>query len=545
MPIYRHSVYGLTTLLVLGAALLIHHIWGHGGHFGFDDMHYARLAKQFADGLFRTTADHYTYRWGMVVPHGVMYALFGVGDHTSAIIPLLATLLTLWCIWLLTDSLSVPARAWAMAFTAFSEWVFFYSNKLMPDVLVMTCVTAAAAVYYQHRFIWKGAKPVWAAWCTVCVLFLGFLCKETVVLTMPVFASLLLTDLQRGRLSRFWLYAAGFGVLMTAVYLMYCAWALGHPLSRFHAISANSYFNPCSYDQLPLENTLRRIGYELWAVFLSTGLLMGLVFIVPALWQKRGAVSTERSAEQRFLLFMGVGMLLASNFMSTSPKAYVPLCLDIRHYLFAVPFVAAAAAVGAVEWLNGKTSLRTYWPVVVAVAILYLSWRWYAEGLYVYAVLTAVLLFCTAFRQRMPQGYIWWILLLPLLVKPVLVMRNALQSNYSVQKHMVYRHLTANTPARTLIISNPVECNIDEYLMEFDTSRVHFVSFKNLKPKAVAQSDTAVLILNGTTAWMSNMDWEDMPGWVQQPDSSRVLLEQQGGIEWYGLNKADLMRRLQ
>jgi hypothetical protein len=36
-----------------------------------------------------------------------------------------------------------------------------------------------------------------------------------------------------------------------------------------------------------------------------------------------------------------------------------------------------------------------------------------------------------------------------------------------------------------------------------------------------------------------------MPGWVQQPDSSRVLLEQQGGIEWYGLNKADLMRRLQ
>jgi hypothetical protein len=133
----------------------------------------------------------------------------------------------------------------------------------------------------------------------------------------------------------------------------------------------------------------------------------------------------------------------------------------------------------------------------------------------------------------------------PSLGKPVLVMRNALQSNYSVQKHMVYRHLTANTPARTLIISNPVECNIDEYLMEFDTSRVHFVSFKNLKPKAVAQSDTAVLILNGTTAWMSNMDWEDMPGWVQQPDSSRVLLEQQGGIEWYGLNKADLMRRLQ
>jgi hypothetical protein len=110
---------------------------------------------------------------------------------------------------------------------------------------------------------------------------------------------------------------------------------------------------------------------------------------------------------------------------------------------------------------------------------------------------------------------------------------------------MVYRHLTANTPARTLIISNPVECNIDEYLLEFDTSRVRFVSFKTLKPEAVAQSDTVVLILNGLTAWMSNMGWEDMPEWVQRLDSTRVLLEQRGGIEWYGLNKTDLMRRLQ
>ncbi|MFZ4634900.1 MAG: glycosyltransferase family 39 protein [Saprospiraceae bacterium] len=545
MRIFRDSVFGLTALFVLGAALLIHHIWGHGGHFGFDDMHYARLAKQFADGVFRTAADHYTYRWGMVVPHGFVYALFGVGDHASAIVPIAATLLTLWCIWLLTDSLPAPARAWAMAFTAFSEWVFFYSDKLMPDVLVMACVAIAATVYALHRFGRGFAQPVWAALSFTGALFAGFLCKETVFLVAPVFACLLMVDVWNKRLTRFWLFAAGFGVLTTAVYLVYCAWAFGHPLSRFQAISANSYFNPCSYDQLPLENTLRRIGYELWTVFLSTGVLVGLVFIVPALMPRRDSLLTERTDEQRFLLFMGVGMLLVSNFMSTSPKAYVPLCLDIRHYLFAVPFVGAAAAVGAVEWLKGQTSLRAYWPVVVAIAMLYLSWRWYAEGLYVYAVLTAVLLFCTAFRQRMPQGYIWWILLLPLLVKPVLVMRNALQSNYSVQKDMVYRHLTANTPAKTLIISNPVECNIDEYLLEFDTSRVRFVSFKTLKPEAVAQSDTVVLILNGLTAWMSNMGWEDMPEWVQRPDSTRVLLEQRGGIEWYGLNKADLMRRLQ
>jgi len=545
MPIYRHSVYGLTTLLVLGAALLVHHFWGHGGHFGFDDMHYARLANQFANGIFRTTAGHYTYRWGMVVPHGVMYALFGVGDHTSAIVPLLATLLTLGCIWLLTDSLPVPARAWAMAFTAFSEWVFFYSNKLMPDVLVMTCVTVAAAVYYQHRFVWNGTKPVWAAWCTAGALFLGFLCKETVVLTMPVFAALLLADLWRGRLTRFWLFAAGFGVLMTAVYLWYCAWAFGHPLSRFHAISANSYFNPCSYDQLPLENTLRRIGYELWAVFLSTGVLTGLVFMVPALWRQRETASGERTAEQRFLLFIGVGMLLASNFMTTSPKAYVPLCLDIRHYLFAIPFVGMSAAVGASEWLKEKTMWRTYWPVVLAVVLLYVSWRRYPEGLYAFAVLTAVLLCCAVLRHRLAQGYLWWMLLLPLLVKPVWVMHNAQQSNYTVQKDMVYRYLTTYPSHKMLVISNPVECNIDEYLLGFDAARVRFVSFKELTPDAVVQSDTAVLILNGMTAWMSNLDWEDMPGWVQQPDSSRVMLDQRSGIEWYGLNKADLMRRLQ
>jgi hypothetical protein len=30
--------------------------------------------------------------------------------------------------------------------------------------------------------------------------------------------------------------------------------------------------NPCSYDQLPIENTLRRVGYELVEAFVRSGM---------------------------------------------------------------------------------------------------------------------------------------------------------------------------------------------------------------------------------------------------------------------------------
>lgn len=526
--------YGFLSLLVFFVALLGHHFWRHGGHFGFDDMHYARLAKWFADGLFQTTGDHYTFRWGMIIPHGLVYKLMGVGDHSSAVVPLGATMLTLLCVWKLTDALPVPARIWAMAFTAFSEWVFFYSDKLMPDVLVMACLSVAFTIDYRYRF-GRGFHRPWQAAAGVSVALAGaFLCKETVVLVLPIWAYLLLRDLFRRQHQPYWRWTLAIGTGLLGAYLAWCWLALGHPLARLQAIAANSYFSPCSYDQLPLENTLRRIGYELWAIFLSTGVLLGLVAILPALGQRKN------TGPQRHLLGLGVSMLLLSNFMSTSPTAYVPLCLDIRHYLFAVPFVGAAAAVGFTQWLAQPQYRAGRWRWMMALTTIAagISWVYQPDGTYVYASLWLVLLLSSQLKS---DRLIWALLLLPLLIKPVHVMQKAFKSSYEEQKALVLEQLKAHPVKNTLVISNPVECNIGAYLLEFDSTAVQFMPFNALDSLKIAQVDSLVLIMNGLTVWMSNMGWEDYPRWVREPDSSRHLIQKSEDIEWYGLRKSTVV----
>ena len=162
-------------LLLAAILLLLHHFAGHGGHFGFDDMVYARLAHQLAEGSFALTSDHYTYRWGLFFPIGLCYKYFGVSDFSSAVWPLGTTFLSLVLVWKMSAKMAWPARIFALFFTLLSEWIFFYSNKLMPDVPVMAFLTLAFYGYYQSRFgNWTGTR---AGLVTATGMLLGFLCK--------------------------------------------------------------------------------------------------------------------------------------------------------------------------------------------------------------------------------------------------------------------------------------------------------------------------------------------------------------------------------
>lgn len=133
-----------------------------------------------------------------------------------------------------------------------------------------------------------------------------------------------------------------------------------------------------------------------------------------------------------------------------------------------------------------------------------------------------------------------------LLWKPVRVMREAQNSNYSEQKQFVREQFHPEmAPRNLMVITNVVEKNIDEYLLGFDTTGVRFLSFKQVTPENIAPADSITLIINGTTAYLSGMDWEAMPFWVKQPDPSRRLVAHTQHIELFGLSKRDLLRRLE
>jgi len=107
-------------LLFFGIALF-HHFWAYFGHFGIDDIHYARLGKRFADGTFSINDDHYTYRWGIIFSVGIAYKLFGISDHSSAL-PALASLLLIQILILriLRDK-SLLEKGIALAFCTLSN----------------------------------------------------------------------------------------------------------------------------------------------------------------------------------------------------------------------------------------------------------------------------------------------------------------------------------------------------------------------------------------------------------------------------------------
>ena len=542
--IFRFQIYilrfqvnpGLAGLLTILLLLLLYHFGAHGGHFGFDDMHYARLSALFAEGRFQTTMDHYTFRWGMVIPHGIMYFLFGVGDGSSAIVPVIATLLTLWCVFQLTGSLTTGARLWAMGLTGLSEWVLFYANKLMPDTLVMATLTGAITVLFLHRFGKGFSNPVYAALGVSLNLFIGFLCKETILLTGPLFLYLLVVDLIRKSHRSFWLnflmISAGFAL----AYFTVCWTWFGDPFVRFAAIKANSYFNPCSYDQLPLEHTLLRVGYQLWKLFLENGVLAGVLFILPALIGVKAREFFLAKSERGFLLGSAIALLLLCNFMSTSPTAYIPLCLDIRHYLFVIPMVAAAAAVGAGKvfregsWISGSI------PALLGLCTYLWLWGQNPGSAWLYGGLGLVAGMYTVGRHylsELPEWVFWALLSIPLFVKPVDVFNKGQDAHYFNQRKLVKKYLQPPPSGKTMVISSAVECNIDAYLTGFDSSSVVFVPFKALDDISFDDAENKFLIMNGMNAWYSGLDWDDYPEWVKYPDSTLVRLDSLDGVEWY------------
>lgn len=59
--------------LLLLAFLMVYHLWGYLGHFGYDDMYYARFVNDLAQGKLVLGIDHFAYRWGIVAPVALVF----------------------------------------------------------------------------------------------------------------------------------------------------------------------------------------------------------------------------------------------------------------------------------------------------------------------------------------------------------------------------------------------------------------------------------------------------------------------------------------
>ena len=146
--------------LVLSILIMVlFHLFGYSGHFGFDDMHYAYLANELKNGNFYLQ-DHFSYRLGTLLFTWLTYCLFGINDFASSLPSMTYSAICLYLVYQMLKKQSNLILCFGLLLTISSEWFLFYSDKLMPDFAVTFAFVGAFYAVYRQYFVNSNLKPV-------------------------------------------------------------------------------------------------------------------------------------------------------------------------------------------------------------------------------------------------------------------------------------------------------------------------------------------------------------------------------------------------
>ncbi|WMX12859.1 hypothetical protein [Aureispira sp. CCB-E] len=546
----------LYTFLGIIAFLFVHHYGGYFGHYGFDDiMGYGYYGKKWADGqLFFLNEDFFSYRWGFISLTGFFYALFGVNDTVSAIPASLVLLLTVLLIFKVLQKEVRLVGVIAALIYVLDNWTMYYSDKIMPDTSVALATFAAFALIWHHHFK-QQTTPFKHALILSLVLIWAYITKQSVLLLFPVFFILLLIDVVLKRHYKFWLYTAFCCTAMGILYLFVIYLLTGDPLARFHAVEAGlddnlgegRSFAFCNYAIQPWGVLLHRIGYEMIEKFLRTGMMISLMLALPAIFSHRFRDFITFKNEQSYWALILVLSLLSSNFMTTSYKAYLPICPDIRHFLFLVPIAAVVAAPALYHFAQKKE--RKFAFLIVSILVFLLAkykaignFEWAYLGIMVLVLLRIIL----PNRTIIVSGFLLGmgtVALMPIISS----MQTANKHSYVEQRAVIYAYLK-DKKEPTIVLTNVIQKHMGQYLLEYnEEGPVQFYDYSDLPELTFSPEKTVYVLVNGATRYMSNFSYDDLPRCIKDcyekkhPASIEIIYESPE-VALYQLKDPNLLR---
>lgn len=512
-PLYPYLILSAFILF-----LIAHHLWAFFGHYGYDDLHYAQLAQNLVQGQFNP-GDHYSYRFAILLPTALAYAVLGVSDGASALPPLFCSALILWLVFRALRQESPGVVALGLGLTACSDWLLFYSDKLMPDVYVAFALMLAVFMVDQYRYQSEQRQPRWYALAFVLALGLGWMAKETIVLSLPMLLYWLVLDVWKRQHLRFWGYTILFGVLFLVLYFGLIGLWTGDVWARLNAIADNSYLNACSYDQQPMEVLLQRLYYDFFALAGTELLLFNLVFVLAYVFQK-GVLKVFALADSTsFYASSAILLFLASNFMSISLKNYVPMCVDARHYLFLIPVAAVPAARMLGEFLaQKKPALLLAVGLLLASVFVYSINKQLFNKPYLLALILVGLYYFLPFSNPLAKVLFTLLLLGILLIGPIGQWQYAHKVAYRSQKAITHQFfIDKNEPA--YILTDVVQKRLGDYYNGFAAKApAQFLSFNQFSFDTL-DGRKKYLYLNWHTQYLSGVGAGDLPDYVRNLDT--------------------------
>ncbi len=501
----------LVLLFFIGFIFLFHH-YGYIGHYGFDDMQYAELAKKILNESVNFE-DHFTFRFTIILLTSLSYFIFGVNDFASSLPSILISSSILYMVYRVVKKDSMIILLVALGLTTFCSWFLSYTDKLMPDIYLAASVMFSFYIFHRYRFVKNGNTPLLYGVLFSFSLLLGFCSKGTIVLIIPWLIYLLVSDIKENKDWSFWLSAALSGLGLLALYFIFIYSLTGDAGQRFDSIASNSYLNRCSYDQQSIKILFKRLFLELPKLFMKEGMITAYLFVIPIFISNLFQRKDKLNFEQSYIINTSIVLLLVSNFMSISATSYVPMCLDPRHFLFFIPIAAIAASHSIPKLLKSRLSFILF----VVVSVIVIVFMLFENSDNYWKLYLPIMILITLFKLLKVQHFNTFLTLLLLLTSfyPIYeLFQYSKNLGYKQQRDLIYKEvLTIKEPS--YVISNKVQTRIGRYYQEFNPNHpVKFLSYNSFNTDTL--KDLPIYLLeNDHTRNLMQLEKNELPFYVR------------------------------
>ena len=325
-----------------------------------DDLTYSRFAQAIADGRYVLESHYYAIRFGVILPVGLSYALFGVNEWSTIAVPLVASSLAVVIIALCgTRLFGVRAGLIAALLLATFPVQLYHATILVPESIA-ECYAMLAMLAY----VWKRDKPTMALGALAGALVgVAYLTKEPTLFIAP---ALLLDAALRRQWRLVAAVALGLGTVIAAEHVYYLTMS-GDLLFRPHAMSLHNNYVTGGRGQL--DDTRVGLDFRLFHEYPRMMLLPNIEFGVHsliALALSVIALIRFRKDQRAYLLVLWAAVpWLYLNFGTSSFSHYIPIPVSARYISIVYPPLFLLSG-----WLLVDFMSKTVWAPRLATTVL-------------------------------------------------------------------------------------------------------------------------------------------------------------------------------
>jgi len=328
-----------TLAAILAGGALAVRLWCFTGLIASDDVVYAHFAHALATGRYSLEASHLALRFGLLLPVAASYALLGISEATTALVPLLASVASAVLLFFIARrQFGLAAGVIAAVLLASFPLSIRYGSILVPETVAEFYILAAVCLYLRAC---ESGRPATA---TAAGVMLG-----VAYLTGELAFFVALAVLMEAAWQRRWrlVFAMAFGsfVVVLGEHLYYW-FAAGDPLFRLHAMAAhNQRPTAMAFREHPAWRFFRALPHLMLIPSSGFGLHSLAALALAAL--ASFMMSIRRTA--LFLLWI-ILPLFYLNFGTTSLKTYIAMPVGDRYLELIYPplFVLSGALLAVV-----------------------------------------------------------------------------------------------------------------------------------------------------------------------------------------------------